>query len=715
MKKLFFTVVASVLGFVLVFSMACNKKPTVVPDPESIAITNVETTLVPGVYILTACIEPADAYQEYKFTLLGDVSGVTIEGDKLTVSENTEDGEEITVKVTASYDQLISAKKTFTVSNEVIIEYIEISSEAELRAALIDNGTRDYNKNYRLTNDIVLTQEWEGVGRAADSAISDEGEGYNGRFNGNGFTISGMSVTTGTGYNQAFFNQTDEFAIVENLSLKGTVKGRNWNSALVGINNGIVRNCVTDVKVENASAPASGMVGTNNGKIINSYAIGEVIVGESSAGHGAGFVNANNGEIISSFGLQDAMPNAVGYKCTSDKTVTKTELQIKTASTYSEWDEEVWFIADGMFPQLRNPGFVEPSIEMQVYIEEFNFMDYTAGQREHKLEWEVYNAVNKAVTITYAEPVSGETDIPGVDVSSEGLITLSDAVLDNTHVTITVAMTAHPEICDSVTVKILNKGAQPRFINIDSADKLISLTDMSAASAMSANFRLTKDISLLDKNFVRPIAAEGEFSGIFDGQGHIISGFACTTETSQHGGLFNKIGEKGKVYALGLETVDAGIKAGSSAALLASVNNGIIENCYVKGKIVTSKNYAAGLVFSNYGEIKDCWVDVIVGIKMQEDGSFTTVGDASVVWDNYQTGEITGVFVNTDHDSDSVKAVMNDKNSAVTDIGRLNEEAMKSAATYVEWDKNVWFAEDGKYPVLIKNGQTEEMEQNAAR
>ena len=100
---------------------------------------------------------------------------------------------------------------------------------------------------------------------------------------------------------------------------------------------------------------------------------------------------------------------------------------------------------------------------------------------------------------------------------------------------------------------------------------------------------------------------------------------------------------------------------------------------------------------------------------MQEDGSFTTVGDASVVWDNYQTGEITGVFVNADHDSDSVKAVMNDKNSAVTDIGRLNEEAMKSAATYVEWDKNVWVAEDGKYPVLIKNGQSEEMEQNAAR
>ena len=283
-------------------------------------------------------------------------------------------------------------------------------------------------------------------------------------------------------------------------------------------------------------------------------------------------------------------------------------------------------------------------------------------------------------------------------------------MLDNTHVTITVAMTAHPEISDSVTVKILHEGAQPRFIDIDSADKLISLTDTSAASAMSANFRLTEDISLSDKNFVRPIAADGEFSGIFDGQGHIVSGFACTTETSQHGGLFYKIGEKGKVYALGLETVDAGVQAGSSAALLASVNNGIIENCYVKGKIVTSKNYAAGLVFSNYGEIKDCWVDVIVGIKMQEDGSFTTVGDASVIWDNYQTGEITGVFVNADHDSDSVKAVMNDKNSTVTDIDRLKEDEMKKAETYGKWDKSIWILEDGKYPVLIKKGQSEERE-----
>ena len=128
-----------------------------------------------------------------------------------------------------------------------------------------------------------------------------------------------------TGYNKAFFNQTEETAVVENLGIMGTVQGANWCSALVGVNKGTVMNCAANVNVIGKGAPNSAFVSVNKGSIMYCYAVGRVSVGESKAGHGAGFVNSNSGSIVSCYALEENIAYAVGYKSSVDSTITKSE------------------------------------------------------------------------------------------------------------------------------------------------------------------------------------------------------------------------------------------------------------------------------------------------------------------------------------------------------------------------------------------------------
>ncbi len=104
-----------------------------------------------------------------------------------------------------------------------------------------------------------------------------------------------------------------------------------------------------------------------------------------------------------------------------------------------------------------------------------------------------------------------------------------------------------------------------------------------------------------------PIGSTAEpFTGVFDGNGHTISGAvinASENSSSQRYGLFGTIGESGVVKNLNVENVSFS-NTENTVGGIAGENKGLIENCTVSGSIEGLN--AGGITGSNKGSIAAC-------------------------------------------------------------------------------------------------------------
>jgi len=115
-----------------------------------------------------------------------------------------------------------------------------------------------------------------------------------------------------------------------------------------------------------------------------------------------------------------------------------------------------------------------------------------------------------------------------------------------------------------------------------------------------SHYRLMSDIILSGGNWM-PIGGTNGFSGIFDGNGYIISGMIINMprliEYGIGAGLFGIIAENGKVENLGLiDTIITVYAEGIGG--IAGANYGTIQNCYVTG-IIGDTTVKGGIAGSN--------------------------------------------------------------------------------------------------------------------
>jgi filamentous hemagglutinin family protein len=117
---------------------------------------------------------------------------------------------------------------------------------------------------------------------------------YNGSFAGLGHTISNLFILTSSP-DVGLFGQTSSGSTIRDVGrLGGSVNGSDYVGGLVGYNNGTIINAYATVSVTGNNY-VGGLVGYNNGTIINAYATGSV-TGTSGTNVG-GLVGYNNGTI----------------------------------------------------------------------------------------------------------------------------------------------------------------------------------------------------------------------------------------------------------------------------------------------------------------------------------------------------------------------------------------------------------------------------------
>ena len=119
----------------------------------------------------------------------------------------------------------------------------------------------------------------------------------------------------------------------------------------------------------------------------------------------------------------------------------------------------------------------------------------------------------------------------------------------------------------------------------------------------SINCTLTADIDLTGKDWTQ-IGTWPGYSGVFNGQGHRITGLNFSAATTELFGLLNL---RGVIKNLQLIDVNLYGSNGSAAGIVAQ-NNGQIIACSVTGKI-SAYGRTCGIADLNYGSITACWFD----------------------------------------------------------------------------------------------------------
>ncbi len=127
---------------------------------------------------------------------------------------------------------------------------------------------------------------------------------------------------------------------------------------------------------------------------------------------------------------------------------------------------------------------------------------------------------------------------------------------------------------------------------------------------LTANYVLLNNIDCFDANPWNPIGAgtsyEDEFAGVFDGQGHTISGI--TSVTGDYRGLFGCVDRDGIIKNVRIENFD--FYTGDIGGMISGENSGTIENCVVCGTLSGSRGYYSsaigGITGRNSGTIRHC-------------------------------------------------------------------------------------------------------------
>ncbi len=422
-------------------------------------------------------------------------------------------------------------------------EDLVLTTAAQLRmvAFLVNSGADNFSgKTIRLGKDIDLdSREWVPIG--GNNLTDTAGTSFKGTFDGQGYTVSNLKISTGH-YYLGFFGTIG--GTVKNFGItSGSVTGANKVGGLCGTGSGTISNCFSRVTVE-ATNNAGGLVGmASNLTIENSYAKGSI----SSDGNAGGLVgyyssNATKATITNSYSACTLSgKNNGGLVCSINSSVPTTGVTITNSYALS-----------GVSLVYSSTGYTLKSGSSQ----------------------SVANLKAKAATLGSAFIVDGY--IPQ----------------NNGYPVLTVNTYKSP----NMTALAANAEGVYEIHTTQELRSLAYMVNVLKTSFAGKTVRLMADIDLENTEWT-PIggnsSADGsspaKFSGTFDGNGHKIYNLSVTAGNF-YVGFFGDL-SNATVKDLGIESGIV-IGEGKVGGLTGTLRNNVtIINCYnkanVRGKAIT--------------------------------------------------------------------------------------------------------------------------------
>ena len=409
-------------------------------------------------------------------------------------------------------------------------------------------------------------------------------EGFYGTFDGNGKTISGLYIND-DGQFVGLFETLEAGGVVKNLGLEDAyVLGGSYVGGIVGSNDGAIINCYFNGTVVVDYFAGGGIAGCNTGTITGCYAAGSV-----TSGHYNGALTGQPGGVVyHSYYLE-------GTCDTSEQGISKTAQQFASGEvalllqgyqSADAWGQEIGVDAlpklGGMkvYQDCAADVYSNDSTQSGAHSFRDGFCDRCGAFEPALLNGDVYEISNAGQLYWFAAEVNaGDTMING---KLMGNIVVNENVL--------------------------------------SADGTLN--------GDGSNFRAWEPIG----------SCALEYSGTFDGCEWTISGL-YSGDDCYSAGLFGAVGLDGIVERVGL--VDQYMNGIVYSGGVIGYNSGKVENCYNAGCVIGQTCYVGGVAGFNDGEISFSYNTGSVTGSNRVGG---VIGENNYgnVHDIYNTGSVSG-------------------------------------------------------------------------
>ena len=453
-------------------------------------------------------------------------------------------------------------------------------------------------------------------GSAGFAPLGTDTSSFSGSFDGQGHTVSGLTINRGTTNYVGLFGSADTGSAIRNIGLLGgRISGNVFVGALVGISDGSISNSYATGSVSGDSA-VGGLVGYSKGSIGNSYATGSV-TGASNVG---GLAGANQGTVSNSYATgsvsgDSAVGGLVGYSKGSISTSYATGRVQGTGSNI------------GGLLGVYDGGSISSSY------------------------W------NKATT--------------GQELSAGGT-GLSDADWHNPAKFAGFNFTTTPGASGNNWFMV--DGGSPLLAS-EYSTTIVNAHQLQLISlALGASYTLGADIDASATGTAgkdvwgsagfAPLGTDASrFTGSFDGMGHTVSGLTINRSTTDNVGLFGYAGTGSAILNVGL--LGSSISGAKTVGGLVGGNRGSVSHSYATGSVSGSLS-VGGLVGHNYtGTISNAYATGSVSGSVSSDGyvgGLVGFNDTGTVSNVYATGSVSGsnavgglIGVNLGHDQQRLR------------------------------------------------------------
>ena len=321
-------------------------------------------------------------------------------------------------------------------------------------------------------------------------------------------------------------------------------------------------------------------------------------------------------------------PNGGDISAQVMENINHTPFDSTLASAYTTLDSSIWTLEDNKMPVLAHDSEAPEKLEAMLIAS----ADTTSLSMKEDGK--------KTATITTSLKYSTETlsDYSyTLDPSDASVI----SVTNNNDGTFGITAVAAGEATVSVSAKLGDKTltAEAITFTVKSADApkyeipdgAFEIKDVATfktvfdkgAAYTTRNFYLSSDIDLTgdDLTTTQMMWMAGEFSGIFEGQGHTITGDISWD-------MFNIIAASGVVRNVNIKTSNP---VEANRGPLAHTNKGTISNVHIDMTVVEKRatNTFAGMFFSNEGKVEDSSVAFHVNTASNTIKSFSNIGSGT--------------------------------------------------------------------------------------
>ena len=308
--------------------------------------------------------------------------------------------------------------------------------------------------------------------------------------------------------------------------------------------------------------------------------------------------------------------------------INNTPFDSTLASAYTTLDSSIWTLEDNKMPVLAHDS--EAPVKLEAML--------TASADTTSLSMKEDGT--KTATITTSLKYSTETlsdysytldpndaSVISVTNNNDGTFGITAVAAGEATVSVSAKLGDKTLTAEAITFTVKSADA-PKYEIPDDAFEIKDVATFKTvfdkgAAYTTRNFYLSNDIDLTGDELTttKMMWMAGEFSGIFEGQGHTITGDISWD-------MFNIIAANGVVRNVNIKTSNP---VEANRGPLAHTNKGTISNVHIDMTVVEKRatNTFAGMFFSNEGKVEDSSVAFHVNTASNTIKSFSNIGSGT--------------------------------------------------------------------------------------